>query len=111
MTQAQEPQSQIDLTRRTRGWRLAIGAAVLGSASTAAGYFVEGDGRVMLVGVGVLFAVAAVYCFLEFLVLTRANTPLDGEAPSFTPLPQSPVTLVRDPRSPPDTTPEASRDK
>ncbi len=89
-------------SRRRRGWLVFLVAAVVGAVSTLVGYFVDGDARAMLVGIGLISAIVAVYVIFDIAVFTRTSAPPDlGDAPTFKPEPEAPVTLIHDPGSSP----------
>ena len=81
---------------------LVIAIASIGSA--AAAILLEGAGRIVFGAAAVVFLFTAVYSAAEMWFETRKGKPLDIEAPPpITPLPESPVTEIYDPRSPPTT--------
>jgi hypothetical protein len=89
--------------RRNRGWRFVLVPMLAGAACALGAYLFDGEVKVILAGLSLILITVAVYSGMDVLLWTRSVEPIEsGEAPPITPLPQSPVTLVHDPGSPPN---------
>lgn len=110
----QTPQGQVPVRgkRWSRGWRLILFAALAGGIAGIAALLSSSEPRAILAGLSlILFAVAG-YCSVDMLLYSRSIDPVEpGEGPAYTPLPQSPVTHIHDPGSPPDKTLERTRER
>jgi len=75
-------------------------------------FVLDGSARSAFGAVALVLVATAVYCVAELWSETRAYPPVEfEESPVVTPLPQSSVTQVYNPPSPPDAFPERTRDK
>src|SRR5690349_25159827 len=100
-----------DRNRVNRGWKFVLVAFSGAVACGLAAFILDEQPRAVFAGLTVLLIAVAAYCALDILLETRSFDPVEpGEGPSHTPLPQSPITLVHDPGSPPNTSLERTRE-
>jgi hypothetical protein len=84
-----------------RAWLLTALAAVAGIVFAIAAIAFEGAPWAPLVAASLVCLVTAVYCLATVLLETSDDPPIDLEAPPpEPPVPQSPVALIYDPRTP-----------
>jgi hypothetical protein len=98
--------------RRDRGWRFVLIALSAAGVFALAALLLDKEPRAVFFGLSIVSVAVAAYCVSDILLLTRSGEPIEpGEDPTHTPLPQSPVTLIHDPRSTSDTTLERTHER
>ena len=102
----------IGKSRRDRGWRFVLIALAAAGVFALAALLLDEAPRTVFFGLSIVSVAVAAYCVSDILLLTRSFEPIEpGEDPTHTPLPQSPVTLIHDPRSTSDITLERTHER
>jgi len=102
----------IGKSRRDRGWLFVLIALAAAGVFALAALLLDEAPRAVFFGLSIVSVAVAAYCVSDILLLTRSFEPIEpGEDPTHTPLPQSPVTLIHDPRSTSDITLERTHER